>query len=77
MVFKKDLTPLSKRGQVIKHAGKGSQATTLPNRGALNALANAPDAGVNNYAKATPIAQPAGEPAVDNLASGTSPGIGI
>ena len=79
-MFKKHMKPLTKGGQVGKHAGKGSQATTLPNRGAMDALANAPDASMNDYSKATPVSQPAGNPSagVDpNLASGDSPGIGM
>ena len=62
--FKKDLTPLRKGGQVTKHEGKGSRATALPDRQALTALASAPNAGLNDYAKATPMAQPAPMPTV-------------
>lgn len=34
MVWKKDLTPASKGGDVIKHIGKGSTQETLPFPGA-------------------------------------------
>lgn len=57
-MFKKDLTPIG-RGGITKHAGKGSQAADMPSRRALTALASAPNAGLNDYAKATPMAQPA------------------
>lgn len=58
MAFKKDLTPLSKGGQIIKHKGKGSQAAGMPDRHQIGQLATAPGASLNNYAKATPMAQP-------------------
>lgn len=58
-MFKKHMTPLSKGGETKVHQGKGAQSTTLPNRGALNALASAPNAGLNDFSKATPMAQPA------------------
>lgn len=71
MVFKKNLRPLSKGGQIIKHRGKGSQQAPLPARGALNALSNAPGALVNNYAKATPVSQPGGD-----VSQGAPPDLG-
>lgn len=60
-VFKKHLTPLTKGGDVHKHEGKGSQQALLPNRQEMKAL-QAPGAGMNNFAKATPMAQPAPSP---------------
>jgi hypothetical protein len=56
MVFKKDLTPLSKRGPITKHVGKGSTEAQLPQRGALNNLTKGSPLArsMNNYAKATP-----------------------
>ncbi len=56
MVFKKDLTPLSKRGRIDKHTGKGSSEATLPSRGALNSLTRGSPLArsMNDYAKATP-----------------------
>ncbi len=73
-MFKHQMKPLSKGGQTTVHAGKGSQQAPLPNRGTLNALAS-PNSSMNNYAKASPISQPAGVPDT-NLSSGDSPGIG-
>lgn len=60
-MFKKHMTPLTQGGQTIKHEGKGAQATTLPNRGALNAL-SAPNAGLNDFSKATPMPGPSAPP---------------
>lgn len=57
-MFKKHMTPLSKGGQTTVHQGKGSQATGMPNRQQITALGS-PNAGLNDYAKATPMAQPA------------------
>lgn len=54
MVFKKDLTPLSKGGKITKHAGKGSQSAHMPNRQTLKALQSAPGNTINDYAKAAP-----------------------
>jgi len=58
--FKKDLTPLRKGGRIDKHAGKGATEQTLPSRHALNTLTQG-DPGqrtMQNYAKATPLANP-------------------
>lgn len=55
-MFKKHMTPLSKGGQMVRHKGKGSQMAPMPSRGDIQALATQP--GLNNYAKATPMAQP-------------------
>ena len=44
---KKDLTPIGKGG-ITKHAGKGSSFATPTN----------PNSTMNDYAKATPMAQP-------------------
>ena len=59
MVFKKDIRPLRPRGQVIKHAGKGSTSQTLdggqkPTITPGNPLART----LNDYSKASPIGQP-------------------
>ena len=59
-VFKKNLTPLRKRGQINVHNGKGAVEQTLPSRSALSTL-TAGDPGqrtMNNYAKATPLGAP-------------------
>ena len=60
MVFKKHLTPLSKRGQIDKFAGKGATEQTLPSRSALNTLTRGDPMRrtMNDYAKATPLANP-------------------
>lgn len=63
-VFKKHLTPISKGGAVHKHEGKGSQMAALPDRRAITALAQAPGAGLNDFSKATPMANPAPTPPV-------------
>jgi hypothetical protein len=58
--LKKHLTPLSKRGQIDKHTGKGATQQVLPNRHAMSTLTQG-DPGqrtMNNYAKATPLANP-------------------
>ena len=55
-MLKKHMSPLSKGGQLVKHAGKGSSQASMPNRSQINALAQPPAQGINNYAKATPMA---------------------
>lgn len=75
-MMKHQMTPLTKGGTRTVHAGKGSQQAPMGMRqaitgsGALN-----PGAGMNNYAKATPMPGPAA-PAPTGLGSGTWPGIG-
>ena len=65
-VFKKHLTPLTKGGTITKHAGKGSQVGQMPS-----------GQSINDYSKATPMANPTPPPAPDGgLGSGTWPGIG-
>lgn len=62
MAFKKDLTPLRKRGQIDRHTGKGASEQVLPSREALSTLTN--DVGartIQDYAKATPMANPLAE----------------
>lgn len=58
--FKKNLTALSRGGQINVHAGKGSSAQVLPNRHALNTLTQGDPAQrtIQQYAKATPMANP-------------------
>jgi hypothetical protein len=58
-VFKKNLTPLTKGGQITVHKGKGAVEQTLPSRGAMSTLTpRNPTATMNNYAKATPMGAP-------------------
>lgn len=60
-MFKKHMTPIGgKKGQLVKHDGKGSQSQVLPSRHALSTLTagNVGDRTMQNYAKATPMAAP-------------------
>jgi hypothetical protein len=55
-MFKKHMTPLGKGGQLVKHAGKGSNEQQLPSRSAMQTLTSG-DPGartMQNYAKMTP-----------------------
>ena len=75
-MMKRDMTPLTKGGATTAHAGKGSRAAPMGMRHAITQSgATQPGAGMNNYAKATPMANPT-PPATDGLGSGTWPGIG-
>jgi hypothetical protein len=82
-VFKKSgMTPLAKGGQTTAHAGKGSIQAPLSTRNNVQSSGSGsppapgqPPATVNNYAKATPAANPT-PPVPDGLGSGTWPGIG-
>lgn len=58
--LKKHLTPLRNRGQIDKHVGKGATQQTLPSRHAMQTLTQGDpaDRTMNNYAKATPLANP-------------------
>jgi hypothetical protein len=67
--FKKDLTPLSKKGSVTVHKGKGASQERLPSRGAVNTLVGSDTAprSMNNYAKETPnLTQAAAPPGLPN-----------
>lgn len=57
-MLKKHMFPLSKKGQVVKHKGKGSQQAPMPDRNQIAGLANGPQNTINDYAKATPMPQP-------------------
>jgi hypothetical protein len=76
-MFKKHMVPLSRGGQTIQHAGKGSRVQQLSTRNNVSTSgSDSPYADINNYAKATPMAQPT-PPAPDGgLGSGDWPGIG-
>jgi hypothetical protein len=70
------MTPLTKGGTRTAHAGKGSQSADMGMRHTITQSgATQPGAGMNNYAKATPMPGPAA-PAASGLGSGTWPGIG-
>jgi hypothetical protein len=76
MVTKSGLTPLTKNGTRTVHAGKGAKSAPMGMRQAITQSgATQPGAGINDYAKATPVPGPAG-PAPGGLGSGTWPGIG-
>lgn len=53
MVYKNQLTPLRPKGRIDKVAGKGAQATTMPDRRQIKQLAQG-EGGIGNYAKAAP-----------------------
>jgi hypothetical protein len=73
---KSGMTALTKGGQKTVHQGKGSQQQPLSVHNNVSASGSAqPSAGLNNYAKATPMAQPT-PPATTGLGSGNWPGIG-
>jgi len=63
-VFKKDLMALTKDGAIVKNAGKGSTSQPRLSRGALNTVTRGIPAerSMQNYAKATPMANPLPEP---------------
>ncbi len=58
-MFKHQMKPLSPKGATKLHKGKGSEMTGMPSRSQMTSLANSPGATMNDYAKATPMAQPA------------------
>ena len=76
MVFKNSLTPIGgKKGHVTVHQGKGSQQQPLSTHNNVKQSGSAqPGAGLNNYAKATPMPGPSA-PAADGLGSGDWPGV--
>ena len=57
-VLKKHFTPLTKRGSVTVHKGKGSLQAPMPDRNQVASLANGPMNSINDYGKATPMPQP-------------------
>jgi hypothetical protein len=57
-MFKKHMTPLTKGGTLHKHKGKGSQMAPMPDRRQISQLAQPGQQSMNDYAKATPMAQP-------------------
>lgn len=61
-MMKKHMVPLTPKGQLVKHAGKGSQQTGMPSRSDIKQL-SAPGSTINDYAKASDADQPAGNPA--------------
>jgi len=75
-MFKKHMKPLTKGGQTTVHPGKGSTQQPLnAHNNVITSGSSAPNATINNYAKATPMANPS--PPDGGLGSGSWPGIGI
>ena len=52
------ITPFSPGGKVTQHRGKGSQQAPMPDRNQITHLATDPAAGMNDYAKASPMPMP-------------------
>lgn len=50
------------RTKKIVNKGKGSQQAPMPDRGQIGQLARGPMNTINDYAKATPMAQPVPQP---------------
>lgn len=61
-MFAKNMTALTKGGSRKAHKGKGSQQAPMPDRAQIGQLARGPMSSINDYAKATPMAQPSPEP---------------
>lgn len=57
-MFAKNLTKLSNGGTRTSHKGKGSQQAPMPDRSQITQLSRGPMNTMNDYAKATPMAQP-------------------
>jgi hypothetical protein len=75
-MMKNQMTALTKGGQKTVHQGKGSNTQPLSTHNNVSASGSAqPGAGLNNYSKATPMAQPT-PPATTGLGSGNWPGNG-
>ena len=75
-MLKKEMRPLTSGGQRVVHQGKGSKQAPMSARSnILNSGAMQPGAGINSYAKATPMSPPT-PPSPDGIGSGTWPWIG-
>jgi hypothetical protein len=75
-MFKKHMTPLTKGGSTTVHQGKGSQQAPFPNRREISGLAGG-NGSINDYAKASPAAQPQANPVMPGPGSGGWPGNGM
>jgi hypothetical protein len=76
-IHRNQMTPLSKGGARTVHAGKGSKSAPMGMRKQITESgATQPGATMNNYAKATPAANPAPSMPPPGLGSGTWPGVG-
>lgn len=72
-MLKHQMTPLTKGGTRTVHAGKGSRQAPLAARDVVTRPPGAPLAGINDYAKATPMAQPSPPTMLGGMPSGGSP----
>lgn len=56
-MLKKHMRPLGRKGQTVKHSGKGATEEVLPSRQALSTLTQGDPAQrtFQNYAKASPM----------------------
>ena len=64
-MHKREMFALTKGGSTVKHKGKGSNQAPMPDRRMLSGLALPGTNSMNDYAKATPMAQPAPVPEGD------------
>jgi hypothetical protein len=72
-MFKKHMTPLTKGGQTVKNAGKGSTEQMLPSRSAMANITSGDPAArtMQDYAKATPTIGAPSMPVNGNYGAGT------
>jgi hypothetical protein len=79
MVWKKDLTPPTPKGQVIKHVGKGATEQRVP-RGGMESVSGPPSVGrmLNRYPKPAPapMVAPAPAPMGPPMGPPLPPGVG-
>ncbi len=73
-IMPNQMTPLSKGGARTVHAGKGSKTAPMAARAAVTQKPGTPPPTINNYAKATPMANPAPQ-APPGMGSGVFPGV--
>ncbi len=59
-MFKKNMTPIGRKGKLVSNVGKGATEQVLPSRSAMSTLTDGDPAArtMQNYAKATPMANP-------------------
>lgn len=74
-INRNQMTPLAQGGARTVHAGKGSKQAPMAARAAVTQAPGTAPPTLNNYAKATPMANPAPAMQTPGLGSGTFPGI--
>jgi len=74
-IMPNQMTPLSKGGARTVHAGKGSKSAPMAARAAVTQQPGTMPPTMNNYAKATPMANPAPQQGL-GLGAGLPPGLG-